>query len=126
MPASLKTFFIQLALFSIVTSGVLLLWEQFASRRFQTDLGWLIWLFFIFVTAFIHIVLVKAAEASPRKFITYFMALTGMKLLGYLMIILIYALFKGKAALGFIILFLVLYFLYSFFEVITLLKHFKK
>jgi hypothetical protein len=106
--------------------GVLYFWQQYASLRFQTDLGWLLWGFFIIVTALIHIVLVKSSEQSPRKFITNFMALSGAKLFVYLMVIVIYALLKGKAALGFVILFLVLYFLYSIFEVVTLLKHFKK
>lgn len=126
MLAPFKSFFIQLVLFSIFTMGILLFWQQYASPRFQTDLGWLLWGFFIVVTALIHIILVKSSEQSPRNFITYFMAITGMKLLGYLMIILIYALFKGKEALGFVIMFLVMYFLYSIFEVVTLLKHFKK
>jgi hypothetical protein len=122
----LRSFFIQLALFSIFTMGVLYFWQQYASLRFQTDLGWLLWGFFIVVTALIHIVLVKSSEQSPRKFITNFMALSGAKLFVYLMVIVIYALLKGKEALGFVILFLVLYFLYSIFEVVTLLKHFKK
>lgn len=126
MLAPLKSFFIQLALFSIFTMGVLYFWQQYASLRFQTDLGWLLWGFFIVVTALIHIVLVRSSEQSPRKFITNFMALSATKLFLYLMVIVIYALLKGKAALGFVILFLVLYFLYSIFEVVTLLKHFKK
>ncbi len=124
--AAFNSFFVKLFLFSIGTAGLLLLWQQYASPRFQTDIGWIVWLFFIFVTSLIHIILVKAAESSPRKFLTYFMALTGVKLFGYLIIILIYALLKREAALGFVMLFLVLYFLYSAFEVITLLKHFKK
>lgn len=126
MLSPLRSFFIQLALFSIFTMGVLYFWQQYASLRFQTDLGWLLWGFFIIVTALIHIVLVRSAEQSPRKFITNFMALSATKLFLYLMVIVIYALLKGKAALGFVILFLVLYFLYSIFEVVTLLKHFKK
>lgn len=126
MASSFRSFFIQLSLFSIATMGILLLWQKYASLRFQTDLGWFLWAFFIVVTALIHVVLVKADSQSPRKFVTYFMALTGVKLFGYLIIILIYALLKGKEALGFVILFLVLYFLYSVFEVVTLLKHFKK
>jgi hypothetical protein len=124
--ASLKSFFIKLALFSLITMGVLLLWQQYAAERFQTNLGWLIWGFFIAVTALIHIALVKASDESPRKFVTYFMAITGIKLFAYLIIILFYALLNGKAALGFVILFLVFYFLYSAFEVIILLKHLKK
>ena len=126
MDTFLKSFFTRLALFSIFTMMLLLCWQQYAPVRFQSNLIWGIYCFFILVTALIHRILLKAEEESPKKFVTYFMAITGVKLMTYLMIILIYALFKGKAALGFIMIFLVLYFLYTAFEVITLLKHFQK
>jgi hypothetical protein len=126
MLSSFKSFFIQLFCFSIGTIGVLLLWQQYASPRFQTNMSWVLWAFFTLVTVFIHMVLVKAAQSSSKKFIVYFITITGLKLFGYLIIILIYALLKREQALGFVILFLVLYFLYSAFEVITLLKYLKK
>jgi hypothetical protein len=126
MLSSFKSFFIKLSLFSIFSLSILLLWQQFASPRFQTNLNWLIWIFFITTTALIHIVLVKASEESPKKFVTSFLALTGLKLFTYLIIILIYALFKRQAALGFVVFFLAMYLLYSMFEIITLLRHFKK
>ncbi len=123
---ALKTFFIQLSLFSIAALGVMFLWRQFGSIRFQTHLDWLIVLFFIVATLLTHIVLVKASEQSPRKFIMDFMTLTAVRLFGYLIIVLIYALLKREAALGFTVLFLLMYFLFSAFEVIALLKMFKK
>lgn len=106
--------------------GVLLLWQHFAAARFQTNLGWAIWLFFIIITAIIHMVLMKASDNGPKSLITWFMAITGIKLFTYLTIILIYGVLKGEKALGFVILFLVFYFLYSAFEVVTLLRSFKK
>lgn len=124
--ASLKSFSIKLCLFSILTLGVIVLWQKYAPERFQTNSGWFIWGFFMVVTALIHFLLIKASEESPKKFITWFMALTGIKLFLYLIIILLYVLLKGKAALGFVVLFFIFYFLYSAFEIITLLRHFKK
>lgn len=106
--------------------GVLLLWQQYAAERFQSHLAWFIWGFFIAVTAIIHVVLMKAADESPKKLIVWFMAITGIKLFTYLIIILIYGLLNGADALGFVILFLVFYFLYSAFEVVALLRHLKK
>jgi len=126
MNVSLKSFFFQLALFSIITLGILLLFQHFASFRFQTDLFWLIWLFFIATTALIHVVLIKAANRDPKKFVPYFMGITGIKLFGYLIIIIIYGLLNRESSVGFIMCFLLSYFLYSGFEVVTLLKHFKK
>ncbi len=55
-----------------------------------------------------------------------YMTLAGLRLFGYLIIILIYAVLKREAALGFTLLFLLMYFLFSAFEVISLLKLFKK
>jgi hypothetical protein len=124
MNVSLKPFFIQLAIFSVFSIAILLLWQQYASSRFQTDLAWPIWGFFLLSTTFIHLKLVRIAD--PKKFIYSFMALTGIKLFGYLTVILIYALLKRESALGFTIFFLVMYFLHTGLEVFTLLKHFKK
>ncbi len=125
MNLSVKSFFVQLTLFSLFTVIILLLWQQYAAVRFQTGLTWAIWLFFIVTTAFIHLLLMKVA-ATPKKFVYYFMGLTGIKLFAYLVIILIYALLKREAALGFTLFFLTMYFLYTGFEVVTLLKQFKK
>jgi hypothetical protein len=124
MNVSLKPFFIQLAIFSVFSIIVLLLWQHYASPRFQTDLAWPIWSFFLLSTTLIHVVLVRIE--NPKKFIYYFMGLTGIKLFGYLTIILVYALLKRESALGFTIFFLVMYFLHTGLEVFTLLKHFRK
>jgi hypothetical protein len=74
----------------------------------------------------IHVFLVKVAEKDPKRFVGYYMGITAIKLFGYLTIITLYALLKREAALGFTLWFLVLYLLYSGFEVVMLLKHFKK
>lgn len=121
-----RSFYIQLALFSVFAFSVVGIWQQYTSARFQTHLDWAIVLFFIVASAFIHILLVRSAEKSPQKFIMNFMTITGLRLFGYLIIILIYAVLKREAALGFTLLFLLMYFLFSAFEVMTLLRLFKK
>lgn len=123
---SLKTFSIKLFIFSLFSLLILLLWKQFASERFQSDLMIPLWFFFILSTALIHYVLVKVNQKDPKRFVGYFMGITAIKLFGYLIIITIYALLKKEAALGFTLWFLVLYLLYSGFEVVMLLKHLKK
>lgn len=123
---SLKPFSIKLFIFSLFSLLILLLWKQFASERFQSDLMIPLWFFFILSTALIHYVLVKVNQKDPKRFVGYFMGITAIKLFGYLIIITIYALLKKEAALGFTLWFLVLYLLYSGFEVVMLLKHLKK
>lgn len=126
MVISFRKFFIQLTLFSIVALVIQLTWQHFASVHFQTNLYWVILLFFIITTAFIHVLLVKVSSHDPRKFVTYFMGTTALKLFAYLIIILAYGLSSRETAQGFIICFLITYFLYSGFEVVTLMRHFKK
>ena len=121
-----QTFYTKLGAFSVVTFALMLCWKHFAPERFQSDLIWAIWAFFVITTAVIHYVLVEVSERDPKKFVGYFMGVTGVKLFVYLIIITIYALLKREEALGFTLLFLVLYLLYSAFEVIQLLRHFKK
>lgn len=126
MSSALKSFFIQLSIFSFVTLALVLLWNQYASARFQTETTWFIWVFFIVTTTLIHLFLVKSTEKEPKKFVVNFMLVTAIKLFGYLIIILAYALIKREAALGFTVFFLAMYMLYSGFEVFTLLRHFRK
>jgi hypothetical protein len=123
---NLRPFLIKLSLFSLCTLLILFLWKQYASERFQSDLMLPLWLFFVITTFLIHYVLVKADQKNPKTFVGYFMGITAIKLFGYLIIISVYALIVGKTALGFTLWFLVLYLLYSGFEVVMLMKHLKK
>jgi hypothetical protein len=122
----LKSFPFKLTLFSIFSLGLLFLWKTYASERFQSDFMFVLWLFFVVSTALIHYLLMKVSENEPKRFVGFYLGLTGIKLLAYLFIIMIYALLKREAALGFTLWFLVLYFMYSGFEVVMLLKQFKK
>jgi hypothetical protein len=124
MPA--KSFSIKLLIFSLFTLSIFFLWKQFASERFQSDLMIPLWVFFVLSTGLIHYILVKADQKNPKLFVGYFMGITAIKLFGYLTIIVAYALIKKEAALGFTLWFLVLYLLYSGFEVVMLMKYFKK
>lgn len=122
--ASTFRYFLYLGVFSIFTLAGLLLWKTYASPRFQTHLIWAIWLFFILATTALHLFLTRITD--PKKFIIYFMAISGLKMFCYLIIIFIYALLKKEAALGFTLFFITMYFLYSGFEVVLLLKEQKK
>ena len=124
--SSLRSFFLKLCIFSSFTLAILLLWEFYAPDRFQNKLMWPLWMFFLVTTALIHYILVKVAEKNGKLFVGYFMGITAIKLFGYLIILTLYGLLKRESALGFTLIFLVLYLLYSGFEVVMLLRHFKK
>lgn len=124
--SAFRTFSIRLFIFSVFTLAILYVWKQFLPLRFQSDLSITLWLFFILSTAGIHYLLLKAAEKDPRRFVGAYLGLTAAKLFGYLIVIVAYALVKKQAALGFTLQFLALYLLYTAFEVVVLLKHFKR
>jgi hypothetical protein len=126
MDHKFSPFFLKLAIFSLFTLGILLLWQHFVTEHFQSSLWWVILLFFILTTALIHVFLIRSAASDPKKFVNRYMGITAMKLFGYLVIILAYGLAARDTAQGFIICFLLCYFLYSGFEVVTLIRHFKK
>jgi len=123
---SSKTYFIRLLFFSVLSGVLVFLWNTYAAARFQTNLSWGLVIFFISITAAIHFFLTKSTDQDPKKFVFRYMMISGLKLFGFLIIILIYALIKRQEALGFTLLFLTLYLFFSAFEAITLLRYFKK
>lgn len=125
MNTTVRSFFIKITVFSVFTLGVLLGWRRLAPIRFQTAMDWGIWLFFILNTLIIHLILMRVVDA-PKKFTNYFIGITGIKMLTYLLIILIYSVLNKESALGFSLSFLTMYVLYSGFEVFTWMRHFKK
>lgn len=125
MNSTLRPFFIKLTVFSIFTLGILICWQKLAPVRFQTSMDWGIWIFFIMSTLIIHMLLLRVVS-DPKKFARYFMGITGIKLLTYLLIILIYSLLNKETALGFSLFFLAMYVLYSGLEVFTWMKYFRK
>jgi hypothetical protein len=126
MSHSLRNFSIRLAIFSVFTLALMFGWQQFLPAKFQSSLLWIVWLFFVGSTALIHYILTNAAEKDPRRFVGYYMGITAIKLFGYLILIVAYALVKREAALGFTLWFLTMYLLYSGFEVVMLMKYFNK
>jgi hypothetical protein len=123
---STKAYITRLLFFSLLPVVLVASWNNYCSARFQTDLSWLILIFFISVTAIMHFSLTKIADQEPKKFVFRYMMFSGLKLFGFLMIILVYALIKRQEALGFTLLFLTMYFFFSAFEVVSFLKYFKK
>lgn len=123
---SSTSYYTRLLIFSLFTALVVLAWGHYAPERFQTNLKWVVFVFFIAITSIIHIVLTKTSDQNPKKFIMRYMAISGLRLFGFLIIITIYALIKRSEALGFTLLFLLMYLLFSAFEAISLLKYLKK
>lgn len=83
--------------------------------------------FFYLLSAGAHYILVKANENSPKRFIAYFMGVSGMKLLAYIAALAIYVLLIDReGAIPFVIAFAVLYLIYMVFDITALMGEVKK
>jgi len=77
------------------------------------------------VTYFLHKKLILTSSDRPVKFINMFMAVTGIKLLTYLVVILIYVMLLTQYAIPFLGIFFPLYIIYTFIEISSLLRFLK-
>ncbi|HAQ65632.1 MAG TPA: hypothetical protein DCR43_07260 [Bacteroidales bacterium] len=83
-------------------------------------------LFIMSVTLLMHRYLLQSSVKKNNQFINRFLMMTTFKLVGYLGLITAYALINREDAVPFTVTFLAYYFIYSVFEVTSLLKYLKK
>lgn len=77
--------------------------------------------FLILSNALFHLQL-KVVNERIMRFVNRFMIITGFKLISFLLIILAYGFFDREGLIGFALVFLVVYFTFSIFEVTHILK----
>lgn len=81
---------------------------------------------FFGITIALHIYLIKSSQKEIIKFTPRFIGATGIKMLIYFILILIYLLIYREHAVSFLICFLICYFTYTAFEIISILKYLRK
>ncbi len=132
----------KLLIFSIIITVIYIVLHLAAPGIVSKNLPFLI-IVFLIINAIVHYIVVKTdvqrMEYKPdenlpkeeqmkqltnieRKFITHYMLLTTVKLLGFLVLLVLYAMFNRPDFLLFAANFLVLYVLYSVFEIIYIKK----
>lgn len=132
----------KLLIFSIIITVIYIVLHLAAPGIVSKNLPFLI-IVFLIINAIVHYIVVKTdvqrMEYKPdenlpkeeqmkqltnieRKFITHYMLLTTIKLLGFLVLLVLYAMFNRPDFLLFAANFLVLYVLYSVFEIIYIKK----
>lgn len=79
-------------------------------------------LLFYLVTAAMHMVLLRITQMNPRRFVSYFMLATFIKLIIYFLAVLVYVFNFREHVLSFIVTFFVLYVFFTVFEVVFLMK----
>lgn len=79
-------------------------------------------LFFYLVTNLVHAYLLKIAVKSGSRFTSHYMAASFLKMFFYLIVAIVYALLNKENAKIFLVNFLILYIIYTTFEVLQFSK----
>ncbi len=125
MDTGFKNFSILLFLLTVVLTLIgFLVMKYFAADYYYSGFLFLPFLLFV-ITLGVHRYLIIASQGDNKKFTYKFLGATGIKMLAYLILIVIYLLLDREHAVPFLICFLILYVLYSFFEVLSVLKYLK-
>jgi hypothetical protein len=117
----LKAIFI----FSVAAAAVLYAASMSFAQGRVNVISWLVFFYFIVVTAGFHYGLLRSSQGKPQAFIRYYMGGTTFKLFIHVAVILMYCLFNRNDAVRFIVTFLILYVLYTVFEVAVSAKKFR-
>lgn len=105
---------------TIAISIFFILWN-FLSLNIKIDNFWPFFvLFFFIINITIHKILIHNLEKNPKKFIMLFMSTTLAKLFLYLIALTLSIYFLNYNKISIIIPFLILYIIYTFYEVKTL------
>jgi L-asparagine transporter-like permease len=112
--------------FSFVLIVAALLWNLFVPENIKSPATPYIVIYFFVSTVVTHQLLMKTNKQSPQNFIRAYLGTTALRLFLNLMVIIIYMLVNRSGAMVFALSFLVFYFLYLIFEIISLQKDLKE
>ena len=121
----MKKYYSAFLIFIICVAGVIF----FSSYKFnsgENNLAWLIYFYFSILTFLFHYGIVRTTQLRPQVFVRYYMGATTFKLLLHLGIIIIYSIFHREMAVHFIITFMIMYLLFTAFEVMAVWRNIKK
>ena len=118
----IKKFSFRIILFSAIIAGLTVLFQWLFPQYASPALPFIVLFFFILTLLTLFIVLRDDKGREAKKFVSSYMLSRVIKLLSCLVFLLVYILVKKDDAIRFAIAFLVIYFLYSIFEVFLLKK----
>lgn len=121
----LKKFIILLVILTIIifASGMII-FNIFLEDYYFIGFPFLPVLFFG-ITLAVHTHLLKISQENIKKFTPRFISTTGLKMIIYFAVIAVYLLIDRRNPVSFLICFLIMYFLYTTFEIISVLQYLK-
>ncbi len=122
MQSPFLRFLIRLAVFTLILGLITWLVFYLLPAGYASEAIPYQFVLFYLVTLCIHYFLLKAAQKSPGSFVTRFMLVSFLKLLLYVIVLVIYLLLNKEDAFRFTVPYLILYVLYSSFEIHSFLR----
>ncbi len=121
-----KNFFLKLLTITavIITIG-LLLFNTCLNKYYFSAFPFIV-IYFFALTYISHSILVKISNIRFAKFSSLYMLITGIKMFVNIGFLVLYIWLQPKFVFPFLISFLIIYFSYTVFEVVSLLLHFKQ
>jgi hypothetical protein len=116
-----KNYIKRILVFSAIVFALSYLIFQFFLIKFYIAIFPFLIIFFTATSIIVHTILTKAGKQRISRFSTFFMGSVTAKLFIYTIFIAIYVLINRATAVPFLITFLILYFLFTFFETYSLL-----
>ena len=107
-------------------SGMAILLYQSVLKGYYLSIFPLQFAVVILVTVISHLRLMTSVEQNARRFSTTFLSVMSAKLFIYLFFILICLLVDRSNAINFVVTFLLMYLIFTIFEVIEISNYFKK
>lgn len=92
---------------------------------YQVILPFVLLFIFLFTTV-IHAILLKTARKKPKKLVNRFLMLTGLKMMIYLLIMIIYLIISKQDSVPFLLTFFIVYLVFTIFEISSILSCLKR
>lgn len=122
----MNNFVRRLITFSSTLLIITLCWNFFIHDKYSVKHAPYIVVYFFLLTFTLHHFLIKANRKSSQHFVKSYMGFTALKLMLNLIVVVLYIFIDRNNALNFTLFFLVIYFTFLIFEIITLQKELKK
>ncbi|MGL4596055.1 MAG: hypothetical protein ACRCYO_00920 [Bacteroidia bacterium] len=112
-------------LFLCLAGAGLWAWNAYAPAEKTLSYAWYLFGFFALTTLGVHAFLLRSGEAKPQVFIRRFMAITSAKMFIYMILAVLIAFSDKAQAKVSLFHFLVFYFVFTAYEVVSLYSHFR-
>ncbi|MFW6018987.1 MAG: hypothetical protein ACOCPM_00245 [Bacteroidales bacterium] len=122
----MKRFIKGLTLFALIIAGLAVIFKLVGPDNIVTPLLFPMIGFFYLLSLIIHLLLVNASKKKFKHFNNQYMISTVVKLLLFMVILIAYVLTNPGDAVNFLVTFLILYVLFTGFEVISIVKATRK